>query len=134
MSPELVSSAEDGIHRTYVAAVVLLAIGLGTPGILGLGALLALVALAKAATQKVRPDRSDPFSFPSGHTAAAAFLAAAYGGTMGILLGVWAIGVGISRMHRRRHDLADVAAGALLGLWCGLAVRARMRKSPLVHR
>jgi undecaprenyl-diphosphatase len=73
-------------------------------------------------------DLPDPFSFPSGHTAAATALAAS--ATMarplvGLLAVPLAVLVGYSRVRLRVHYVSDVLAGALLGLG-GALVAARL--------
>jgi undecaprenyl-diphosphatase len=69
------------------------------------------------------PDR---FSFPSGHTAAAVAVAVAftgepYGLGPGALL--LSIGIGLSRIYLGAHYPLDVAVGAVLGVFAGVAAR-----------
>lgn len=68
----------------------------------------------------------DPFSFPSGHTAAAVAVAlpivAAWPFTAPFVLGL-AVLVGASRVLLRVHHLSDVLAGAVLGVAGFLAAR-----------
>jgi len=69
-------------------------------------------------------DVPDPFSFPSGHTAAATALAACaiLADPLAALVAVpLALLVGYSRIRLRVHHLSDVIAGALLGLGGALA-------------
>lgn len=69
------------------------------------------------------PDR---FSFPSGHTAAAVGVAVAFAGEPhglgpGALL--LSIGIALSRVYLGAHYPLDVAAGAVLGAFAGVASR-----------
>ena len=65
----------------------------------------------------------DPFSFPSGHTTAtfsgATVLSLLPG--MGLFLILFACVVGFSRIYKGVHFPLDVLAGALLGIFSGLA-------------
>lgn len=83
----------------------------------------ATVNIAKHTGNELRPDGSDTFSFPSGHTATAfmgaEFLYQEYKdqsvwyGISGYLV---AAGTGFFRMYNDRHWLSDVAAGAGIGM------------------
>ncbi len=69
------------------------------------------------------PDR---FSFPSGHTAAAVGVAVAFAGEphgLGAGALLLSVGIGLSRIYRGAHDPFDVAAGAILGVFAGVASR-----------
>ena len=104
--------------------------------LLGLAALFALtsshlaVQVVKRAVARARPcdatgrllaliDLPDPYSFPSGHAAAAS----AVGGTIAlahplltpVLLPLAAL-IAVSRVRLRVHHVGDVIAGVLLGL------------------
>lgn len=78
----------------------------------------------KRITQKKRPDGGD-HAFPSGHTGAAfqgaAFIQHRYGWAYGLPAYLGASFVGYSRIHADRHDLADVLAGAALGIATNVA-------------
>jgi len=124
-----------GARATIGISLLLVAAG---EQLLGLAALFALttshlaVQVLKRAVARPRPrpcdangrllaliDLPDPYSFPSGHAAAAA----AVGGTVAlahpllapILLPVVAL-IAISRVSLRVHHLSDVIGGVVLGL------------------
>lgn len=88
----------------------------------------AVTALLKVAVQRERPQSETRASFPSGHTsisfASATFLARTLAdqgdewywklGYASLLPATW---VGLSRVEGNRHFLADVVAGALIGVF-----------------
>jgi membrane-associated phospholipid phosphatase len=82
-----------------------------------------LVFSTKSLTHVVRPDSSNYFSFPSGHTAkvflAAEFLRQEYKDRSpwyGVAGYTVAIGTGVLRMYNNKHWLNDVVAGAGVGI------------------
>jgi len=99
-----------------------------TAGLMGLGFVgtSATVQGLKSLTGRTRPDGSDDYSFPSGHTAnsflAAAVLAKEYGGATAIVSYGAATFVGASRIAGGRHHFTDVLAGAVIGQLFGLLV------------
>jgi undecaprenyl-diphosphatase len=122
-----------GARVTIGTGLLLVAVG---EQLLGLAALFALttshvaVQVLKRAVARPRPcdangrplaliDSPDPFSFPSGHAAAAAAvsgtIALAHPLLAPVLLPVAAM-IAASRVTLRVHHLGDVIAGALLGL------------------
>ena len=131
----LVSRTGDGYLQ--IALPLALAITAGQAGAnLLLCALLAFAIelpiywLLKNSFQRRRPPEaipsfhsvitaSDRFSFPSGHTAAAALLATLvylhFGGVAAPLM-VWAALVGVSRVLLGVHFPTDILAGAVLGI------------------
>jgi membrane-associated phospholipid phosphatase len=93
--------------------------------LLGLsGSFLAIASgVTKHATHRLRPNRGDYLSFPSGHTATAfmgaEFMAQEYD-AKSPLYGVVAYGIatttGIFRLYNRDHWFSDVVAGAGFGI------------------
>jgi len=80
-------------------------------------------AIAGFEALAANPDR---FSFPSGHTAAAAGVAVAFAGEphgLGPGALALAVGIGLSRVYLGAHYPLDVAAGAVLGVFAGIAAR-----------
>jgi hypothetical protein len=81
------------------------------------------VMATKKLTQEWRPDRSDQFSFPSGHTAnafaAAEFLRQEYKDVSpwyGVAGYAMAATTGYLRMYNNKHWFGDVVAGAGVGI------------------
>ncbi len=80
-------------------------------------------AIAGFEALAANPDR---FSFPSGHTAAAVGVAVAFAGEphgLGAGALLLSIGIGLSRIYLGAHYPLDVAAGAALGVFAGVAAR-----------
>ncbi|MGE6246262.1 phosphatase PAP2 family protein [Psychrobacter proteolyticus] len=81
---------------------------------------LAVTYAVKSTVNKDRPDGSDNDSFPSGHTSlafqGASFIHKRYGLEYSIPAYVGATFVGYSRVKADKHDMADVLAGAALGV------------------
>lgn len=93
--------------------------------LLGLSAAFAGASVygLKTTTHRLRPNKSDHLSFPSGHTAnafmGAEFLAQEYAGKSpwyGIAGYSLAITTGVMRMYHRDHWFSDVVAGAGFGI------------------
>jgi membrane-associated phospholipid phosphatase len=74
----------------------------------------------KVAVQRERPDESDNYSFPSGHSASAFATAGVFrehfGWKIGLPAYVVAAYVAAARVKDNRHHLSDVMFGAALGL------------------
>lgn len=87
---------------------------------------VAATQVLKYAIQEPRPDGSDRYSFPSGHTSSAfsfaSVVGAEHGWAAGTLAYTYATIVGLSRMNNNRHHLHDVLGGATIGLSYGLAL------------
>lgn len=94
----------------------------------------AVVVPTKRLVGRLRPDRSDRHSFPSGHCAnafAAATVLAHRRGPVGKTL--WyllAATVPAARIHAGKHYLSDGVAGAAVGLAAGRAVTRPGRSGP----
>jgi len=75
----------------------------------------------KAAVRRRRPDGSDRYSFPSGHSSgaftAATVLQNHFGSHVGLPAYAVASLVAFSRVEDRKHYFSDVVAGALIGTW-----------------
>lgn len=82
-------------------------------------------AILKGAVNRERPDGSDHFSFPSGHTSTVFTMAAVLGELYGWKAGVPAYLLGamtaVSRMQENKHWLSDTVGGATLGILIGRA-------------
>ncbi|BFM13128.1 phosphatase PAP2 family protein [Simiduia litorea] len=107
-------------------------------GLIAFGLEVPLYICLKRAFKRARPfnqldcwhglSPADEFSFPSGHTAAAAVFAGLLGCfylEINTLLVTYVVLVGASRVALGVHFLGDILAGALLGLACvALAVQS----------
>jgi membrane-associated phospholipid phosphatase len=112
---------------------------LGTPFVtVGIAMMIVVFAL-KAITRRPRPDGSSRDSFPSGHSAASAYVAlcalpvAWIGGgpfslyyywTPFAALVAWAASIAWSRVRLGRHHATDAIVGTLIGAFASLAVAA----------
>jgi hypothetical protein len=80
---------------------------------------------------RTRPDTSDDFSFPSGHTSMsfmwATVLSRNYGPRVGIPAYAVAGFVGMSRLQKNAHHMSDVVAGATIGYIVGRTVTRRRK-------
>lgn len=80
----------------------------------------------KFATRRERPDDSDQYALPSGHTAAAFATASVLAHHVGWKAAVPAYGFGtyvaVSRMSANKHHLSDVLLGAAVGIAAGRTV------------
>ena len=108
------------ITKTFYPLAGVLALARGPVQAIGFGAMLLTVDGLKRFFKERRPDRTDRRSFPSGHSACAWYLAAAWG--WNVVIVAWAILVAISRVVLRRHFVHDVLAGAVLGISFVLAI------------
>lgn len=85
-----------------------------------------VVGPIKLATQRKRPDGSDHYSFPSGHTAntfaVARYIQRDFGTAAAIVPYALATTTALGRMEGGRHFLSDVVMGASLGIIVGSTV------------
>lgn len=85
---------------------------------------LIIVLSMKSLSGVLRPDGSDFFSFPSGHTVTAFLTASLLYKEYGFKKGAWvtaaiyapAVVTGLTRILNNRHWLSDVSAGAIISL------------------
>ena len=104
---------------------------------LSIAAAQGVTQLLKRLVDKERPDGSNNRSFPSGHTATAFAAASSIMERRGADEGLPALALaglaGTARVQARKHDWADVAAGAAIGTASGvLATHSRRRQTSLV--
>ncbi|MGI9263394.1 MAG: phosphatase PAP2 family protein [Gammaproteobacteria bacterium] len=111
--------------------------------LVGMVAVGLLVKILKQIWRKQRPDgdwggiyrRTDPYSFPSGHAARAAFLltiSLALGPLLlGVLLLVWAPLVCYSRVYLRLHVWFEVICGFVLGSVSALILAMLVTWNPI---
>lgn len=87
----------------------------------------------KVAARRERPDRSNGYSFPSGHSsvtfASATVLQRHLGWRAAVPTYSVASYVAISRLHENRHFLSDVVFGAALGIVAGRTVTRHGRNT-----
>jgi membrane-associated phospholipid phosphatase len=92
----------------------------------------------KRVVGRTRPDGSDTYSFPSGHTSNAFSIATIanhhYGWKVGAPAYAIAAGIGLTRIEQDRHHLSDVIAGATLGLVVGRTVARLDSQAPARKR
>jgi membrane-associated phospholipid phosphatase len=85
-----------------------------------------VVQTAKFASHRSRPDGSDRYSLPSGHTASAFATATILQRRFGWKVGLAAYGFGAyvatSRLSANKHHLSDVLFGAAIGVAAGRTV------------
>ncbi|MFN8124272.1 MAG: phosphatase PAP2 family protein [Thermoleophilia bacterium] len=105
-------------------------------GAVALASGVAAALLARAARDRIgrrRPGPRDEGGFPSRHAAAACAITTAVAGgdrRLGAVMGT-AAAVGLTgRVTHGHHEPADIAAGAVVGVATGLAVRRAARGFP----
>jgi membrane-associated phospholipid phosphatase len=86
----------------------------------------AWTGILKYSLHRQRPDGSNYYSLPSGHTSTAFALATVaerhWGWKAGLPAYALAAGIGVSRIESNKHYLSDVIAGATLGTIVGRTV------------
>jgi undecaprenyl-diphosphatase len=128
----LIALLGDAYWRNWALTILVGAIAVGL-----------LVKIMKRMWRRQRPDgdwgaiyrRTDPYSFPSGHAARAAYLmtmSLALGPLMlGLLLVIWAPLVCYSRIYLRLHVWFEVACGFLLGSVSALIFAMLLASRPI---
>ncbi len=80
----------------------------------------------KGLVRRERPDGTDFYSYPSGHTSSAFTTAGVvyshFGKKLGIPAFVLATYVGMSRLQENKHFFTDVVAGAIIGSYVGMTI------------
>lgn len=128
-----------GLYAQTGGALALYAIGRWTdaPALAALGSDLVraqmltqgTVQAAKFVSRRQRPDSSDQFSLPSGHTAGtfatATVLHRRYGWKAGVPAYAAGVYVAASRMAVNKHHLSDVLMGAAFGIAAGRTVTVK---------
>lgn len=98
----------------------------GQASLEAVGATAIVVTALKGGVNRLRPDSSDRFSFPSGHTstvfASASVLHEFYGWKVGAVAEVIGVLTGLSRVSANRHWFSDTVGGALIGFTIGRAI------------
>lgn len=86
---------------------------------------LVLTSALKFSIRRQRPDGSDRYSFPSGHTSTmfttAAIMTQFYGLAVGAPFIALATVTGVGRVSANRHRLSDVLFGGVLGYLVGMS-------------
>ena len=100
---------------------------------LGFGILFVVVEALKNLFLRPRPDLSDNLSFPSRHAAFAFFIAAflPVERKWKILLWIWAVLVGFSRLWLNVHWFSDVVAGAGIGIVTAFLIKNKKSEEKL---
>lgn len=131
-----ISRSADGYLYAVVGAIALLEKHWLFAKVLAVGFLIerVLYFILKNTLKRRRPQQtipsfisviqpSDQFSFPSGHTSAAFLMMAicsVFFPTLSIMLVIWAVSVGASRVLLGVHFPTDTMAGAILGYSVGI--------------
>lgn len=85
-----------------------------------------LVQVVKVIVRRPRPDGSNNYSFPSGHSASAFAMASVLNRHLGWKVGIpayaYGVYVGAARMQANKHHISDVVMGAGFGIASGRVV------------
>jgi undecaprenyl-diphosphatase len=120
----VVGVASDGVRRGLVAGALVVAM-------LGFNTIVKRIIRRPRPVAKAIEHAPTTYSMPSAHTSMAMVGAASMAVIQPHVAPLWwavAVGLATSRVLLGMHYLADVLAGAALGLACGLLVAA-----PIVH-
>lgn len=92
-----------------------------------------VVTVLKGGVNRLRPDSSDRFSFPSGHTstvfASAGVLHEFYGWKVGAVADALGVLTSLSRVTANRHWFSDTVGGGLIGFAVGRAIARGHREA-----
>lgn len=121
---------DKSFYATATALTLYAAWMTGIEVVIGMAGLIVCTDALKRTFAMKRPDGSDNRSFPSGHSAAAFYLAVVYllcmrqaHPLMALGVAIWAPAVAATRVILKKHYIIDVLAGGAFGMIIGGLVK-----------